>query len=118
MTAHRLAYAMRPLSISLSLAALTVLRTWCGLSALAQTEQRFAVLVLSKTTGYRHDSIPAGIAALKTLGADHGFSVDSTEDATRFTDAELARYKVVDHLLGGIESAAGAAAGCADGRQN
>jgi cytochrome c len=32
------------------------------------------------------------------LGADHGFAVDSTEDAARFTDTELARYKVVVFL--------------------
>jgi len=62
------------------------------------TQPRFAVLVFSKTTGFRHDSIPDGIAAIKTLGVDHGFSVDSTEDAARFTDAELARYKVVVFL--------------------
>jgi type 1 glutamine amidotransferase len=62
------------------------------------TQPRFAVLVFSKTTGFRHDSIPHGIAAIKTLGTDHGFSVDSTEDAARFTDAELARFKVVVFL--------------------
>jgi type 1 glutamine amidotransferase len=62
------------------------------------TQPRFAVLVFSKTTGFRHDSIPQGIAAIKALGAAHGFAVDSTEDATRFTDAELARRKVVVFL--------------------
>ena len=62
------------------------------------TQPQFAVLVFSKTTGFRHDSIADGIAAIKTLGADHGFSVDSTEDAARFTDAALARYKVVVFL--------------------
>jgi cytochrome c len=62
------------------------------------TQPRFAVLVFSKTSAFRHDSIPQGIAAIEALGADHGFSVDSTEDATRFTDTELARYKVVVFL--------------------
>jgi cytochrome c len=61
-------------------------------------QPRFAVLVFSKTTGYRHESIPHGIATIEALGADHGFAVDSTEDATRFTDTELARYKVVVFL--------------------
>jgi hypothetical protein len=37
-------------------------------------------------------------ATIKALGAEHGFSVDSTEDATRFTDAGLARYQVVVFL--------------------
>jgi type 1 glutamine amidotransferase len=39
------------------------------------------LLVFSKTTGYRHDSIPAGIAALSGLG----FAVRATEDSTVFT---------------------------------
>ncbi|WP_338783878.1 ThuA domain-containing protein [Streptomyces sp. DG1A-41] len=35
------------------------------------------LLVYTRTTGYRHDSIPAGIAALRTLG---DFEVHATED--------------------------------------
>ncbi|GAB2716694.1 ThuA domain-containing protein [Streptomyces bullii] len=35
------------------------------------------LLVCTRTTAYRHDSIPAGIAALRTLG---DFEVDATED--------------------------------------
>src|SRR5206468_11512891 len=58
----------------------------------------FAVLVFSKTTAFRHDSIPQGIAAIEARGAEHGFAVDSTEDATRFSDANLARYKAVIFL--------------------
>ena len=61
-------------------------------------QPRFAVLVFSKTSAFRHDSIPHGIAAIIALGADHGFAVDSTEDPARFTDTELARYKVVVFL--------------------
>jgi cytochrome c len=67
-------------------------------SGAAETEPRFAVLVFSKTTGFRHDSIPQGIAAIRALAADHGFAVDSTEDAARFSDAGLAGYKVVVFL--------------------
>jgi cytochrome c len=77
---------------------LVILAAWFGPSALAQTEPRFAVLVFSKTSAFRHDSIPQGIAAVKALGTAHGFSVEATEDAGRFTDAELARYKVVVFL--------------------
>ena len=61
-------------------------------------DPRFSVLVFSKTTGFRHDSIPQGIAALEALGAEYGFAVDRTEDAARFSDAVLARYKVVVFL--------------------
>src|SRR5271168_5082720 len=49
-------------------------------------DPRFNVLVFSKTTGFRHDSIPQGITAIEALGAEHGFAVDSTEDAARFSD--------------------------------
>jgi len=59
----------------------------------------FRALVFTKTTGYRHDSIPAAIAAVEQLGAQNGFAVDQTEDAGAFTDANLARYRVVVFLL-------------------
>ena len=76
----------------------SALAAWPGSGMAAESEPRFAVLVFSKTAGFRHDSIPQGIAAIKALGAAHGFAVDSTEDATRFTDAELARRQVVVFL--------------------
>lgn len=38
------------------------------------------------------------LAAIEALGAEHGFDVDATEDAARFTDAALSRYKVVVFL--------------------
>jgi type 1 glutamine amidotransferase len=56
------------------------------------------VLVFSKTAGFRHDSIPDGIAAVKELGAAHGFAVDATEDAGAFTARNLARYNAVVFL--------------------
>jgi PKD repeat protein len=56
------------------------------------------VLVFSKTAGFRHSSIPAGIAALEQLGAQNDFNVDATEDATQFTDANLAQYDAVVFL--------------------
>jgi type 1 glutamine amidotransferase len=58
----------------------------------------FAILVFSKTAGFRHDSIPPGVAAVRQLGAARGFSVDATEDAGAFTDASLAKYKAVVFL--------------------
>jgi len=59
---------------------------------------RFTVLVFSKTTGFRHESIPQGIAAIRALGIEHGFAVESTEDAARFSDALLRQYKVIVFL--------------------
>jgi cytochrome c len=64
----------------------------------AAAEPAFAVLVFSKTAGYRHESIEAGIAALRALGEQHGFSVDATEAAERFDDAALKPYRVVVFL--------------------
>jgi type 1 glutamine amidotransferase len=55
----------------------------------------FTALVFSKTAAFRHDSIPAGVEAIRRLGARHDFAVDATEDAGAFTDANLARYDVV-----------------------
>ncbi|MFL5562645.1 MAG: ThuA domain-containing protein [Gemmatimonadaceae bacterium] len=56
------------------------------------------VLVFSKTAGFRHSSIPNGIAAIRKLGADNGFAVDTTEDATVFTENRLKRYATVIFL--------------------
>ncbi len=56
------------------------------------------VLVFSKTAGFRHDSIPAGIAAIRALGADNGFAVEATEDAGAFTAENLSHYAAVVFL--------------------
>ena len=56
------------------------------------------VLVFSKTGGFRHDSIPQGITAIQQLGTANGFTVTATEDATAFTDANLANFDVVVFL--------------------
>lgn len=56
------------------------------------------VLVFSRTTGFRHDSIPAGTAAVTRLGAEHGFAVDATEDTAVFTPDGLGRYRAVVFL--------------------
>jgi type 1 glutamine amidotransferase len=56
------------------------------------------VLVFSKTAGFRHDSIPTGVAAIKELGAERGWTVEATEDASVFTTANLAKFDVVVFL--------------------
>ena len=63
-----------------------------------QASSTFRVLVLSKTAGFRHGSIPTGIAALKKLGDQNGFTVEATEDAAQFTEANLARFSAVIFL--------------------
>ncbi|MEV6862180.1 ThuA domain-containing protein [Streptosporangium subroseum] len=59
----------------------------------------YKVLVFSKTAGFRHDAIPAGITALRELGTANNFTVDATEDAAAFTAANLAGYRAVVFLM-------------------
>ncbi|CCK24935.1 Glycoprotein endo-alpha-1,2-mannosidase [Streptomyces davaonensis JCM 4913] len=69
--------------------------------AIAQPEKADAaydVLVFSRTTGFRHDSIPAGIDALRSLGSANDFSVTATEDPAAFTPANLTGYEAVVFL--------------------
>jgi type 1 glutamine amidotransferase len=53
------------------------------------------VLVFSRTLSYRHDSIPVGAEAIRTLGSQNGFAVQQTEDPTLFNDEILAGFDVV-----------------------
>src|SRR5881628_1596851 len=66
--------------------------------SIAAHAQEPRVLVFSKTAGYRHSSIPNGIAAVRKIGQENGFAVDATEDATAFTHKNLARYRAVVFL--------------------
>jgi len=56
------------------------------------------VLVFSKTKGWRHDSIPAGIAALQKLATENGFTVVASEDAGLFTEAQLSTFNAIVFL--------------------
>lgn len=58
----------------------------------------FDALVFSRTAGFRHGSIPAGIEAITQLGAANDFTVTATEDASVFSDEGLADYEVVVFL--------------------
>ncbi|MFV2011439.1 MULTISPECIES: ThuA domain-containing protein [unclassified Micromonospora] len=69
-----------------------------GCTESSSEKNRYRVLVYSRTTGYRHDSIPAGVEAVRELGAEHGFAVDATEEPTAFTPDNLSRYATVVFL--------------------
>ncbi len=56
------------------------------------------VLVFSKTAAFRHSSIDTGKHALIKLGAENGFIVDTTEDASKFTEDNLKKYAAVVFL--------------------
>jgi uncharacterized protein len=57
------------------------------------------VLVFSRTKGFRHASIPDGVAAIAALGAKHGFDVESTEDPAVFTDDGLGKFAAVVFMM-------------------
>ncbi|CAN5244157.1 hypothetical protein BH23BAC1_BH23BAC1_13130 [soil metagenome] len=61
-------------------------------------ERETRILVFSKTTGFRHASILDGKKALINLGIEHNVSVDTTEDATKFSENNLQRYSAVVFL--------------------
>ena len=85
-----------------ALVGLTVLlSSWLGPAALPAAglaEDEMQVLVYTRTTGFRHLSIPDGVAAIQQLGGEHGFGVDHSEDPNAFTDENLAGYDVVIFL--------------------
>lgn len=69
-------------------------------AASAAHAEQFSVALFTKTDGWHHDSINAGVTAIQELAKLHDFNVFWTEDANRvFTDKELAKYKVVIFML-------------------
>ncbi|MET8258642.1 ThuA domain-containing protein [Micromonospora sp. NPDC005205] len=66
-----------------------------GLAPPASAAPAFRALVFSKTTGYRHDSIPAGISMIQQQAAANNFEVVATEDSSVFTASNLATFDVI-----------------------
>jgi len=56
------------------------------------------VLIFSKTTGYRHQSIEAGKDALTKLCYENGVLADTTENSAFFTEENLKKYAAVVFL--------------------
>lgn len=69
------------------------------LSSHAATPTPPRVLVFSKTAGYRHEAIPTGVEVMRKICSENGFPLEATEDASRFTDGNLATKEVVVFLL-------------------
>jgi len=78
------------MKLSSSLVVLTVCRLVQAIPA--------RVLIYSATAGFRHDSIPTAIAALKSEAETINVQFDATEDKTRFTDTSLGVYDAVMFL--------------------
>lgn len=54
------------------------------------------VLVYTRNgEGYVHNNIASSVAALKKLGAEHGFMVDATDSASIFTSPALMEYDAI-----------------------
>jgi type 1 glutamine amidotransferase len=96
-----------PLRLSVVGFVIAITLTWAGADSLVRGAEGSnllnydmpAILLFSKTTGYRHDSIPDAIAVITQLGADNGFQVDATEDGNAFTDDNLSQYQAVVFLM-------------------
>jgi type 1 glutamine amidotransferase len=67
-------------------------------SAAAQDRRPHRVLVFSRTAGFRHTSIEIGVETIKSLGAEHGFAVEATEDHRQFRRNRLRDYTAVIFL--------------------
>lgn len=53
------------------------------------------VLIYLKTSRYVHASIPDGINAIKGLGLEHNFIVDTTSESSDFSEHNLMKYSAV-----------------------
>ncbi|MEU3269610.1 ThuA domain-containing protein [Saccharomonospora sp. NPDC006951] len=86
------------MSFSRKMAAALVAVLIAGLAAAlpaSAAKPAFNLLVFSKVTNFEHDSIKAGIKAIRDLGAKNGFTVTATDDAKSFTDRNLARFDAI-----------------------
>jgi type 1 glutamine amidotransferase len=67
----------------------------CWLAAPVGAADKGRVLVYSGSTGYRHESIPAGVEAMKSIAAKLGYQAEATEDPGVFSEDRLAAYKAI-----------------------
>ncbi|MCW2120734.1 ThuA domain-containing protein [Flavobacterium sp. 7A] len=54
-----------------------------------------SILIFSKTAGFRHTSIPKGIAALQKMDEEQGWKMQFSEDANLFTPETLSNFQMV-----------------------
>jgi type 1 glutamine amidotransferase len=62
--------------------------------AIAQPS-RGAILIYSGTTGYRHDSISAGIGALTAIARKRGLGIVASENPAVFSAGSLKRFRAI-----------------------
>src|SRR5882762_11657517 len=93
-----IARAGRALSRATTLAILVALIASVGASAPSPAAPAFRVLVVAANDRYHGAMSDAAEPLLESLGAENGFAVDFTHDATLLRDEELARHAVVVQL--------------------
>lgn len=76
----------------------SLLLVFNGKSSLSKSNKMDKVLVFSLTKSYRHKSIRDGILAIRKLGMEKGFQVDTSESVDSFTKANLQQYKTLIFL--------------------
>lgn len=65
-------------------------------TAIAEAQPKSgAILIYSGTTGYRHDSIPAGIQAVTAIARKRGLAIIASEDPAVFSAASLRRFRAI-----------------------
>ena len=92
-------------NLALNLIPVAILCILCSFAAQAGAVQSHGIdkqqdrlLVFSKTTGWRHQSIEAGQEAIKKLGQNKAIGVTVTEDAAMFNADTLAMFSAVIFL--------------------
>jgi type 1 glutamine amidotransferase len=66
-----------------------------GLETAASAQPRGAILIFSGTTGYRHESIPAGIRAVAAIARKRGLEVQASEDPSVFSADNLKHFRAI-----------------------
>jgi type 1 glutamine amidotransferase len=61
----------------------------------ADTGHGNKILIYTKTTGFRHDSIPAAAAAISKSATAKGLVTEQSEDTAKFAPATLSQYAAV-----------------------
>ncbi|GIF75023.1 ThuA domain-containing protein [Asanoa siamensis] len=69
-----------------------------ALRSQARAPKNYKVLVFTKTAGVRRPSIQDGVATIRALAQDNGFTVTASQNAADFTAENLAKFRAVVFL--------------------
>lgn len=90
------------IAASILLFSLLIISTGCTNEPQAQQsgqdelhQNEYALLVFTKTAGFRHASIEPGIETVRDLGEEYGFSVVETEDSDYVASDEINNFDAI-----------------------